>query len=253
MTTPYDRVAYPSSVFVQTHPERLAVLMRLAGLTPADPSRSRILEIGGGDCLNLLSFAAMWPQCEAHGFDLSEVAIARGVRFAQGAELENVALVVEDIMEAHHRYPARAFDYVILHGVYAWVPDEVRDACMALIAHVLSDNGVAMISYNAMPGGHIRLIMREMLMNVIEGVEDFEGRIEVTRSFLEDYAKPRDGDDALAKVLREQAGFMVRCGMDAFVPADGSTAEDWAAAAGRYRHVYQRAVDARAPVFEERG
>ena len=58
---------------------------------------------------------------------------------------------------------------------------------------------------------------------------------------------------AVGDVLREQAGFMVRCGMDAFVPADGSTAEDWAAAAGRYRHVYQRAVDARAPVFEERG
>lgn len=183
--------------------------MRLAGLTPAEPSRSRILEIGGGDCLNLLSFAAMWPQCEAHGFDLSEVAIARGVRFAQGAELENVALAVEDIIEAHHRYPARAFDYVILHGVYAWVPDEVRDACMALIAHVLSDNGVAMISYNAMPGGHIRLIMREMLMNVIEGVKDFEGRIAATRTFLEEYARPRDGDDALAKVLREQAESML--------------------------------------------
>ncbi len=58
---------------------------------------------------------------------------------------------------------------------------------------------------------------------------------------------------AVGDVLREQAGFMVRCGMDAFVPVDGSTAEDWAAAAGRYRHVYQRAVDARAPVFEERG
>lgn len=58
---------------------------------------------------------------------------------------------------------------------------------------------------------------------------------------------------AVGDVLREQAAFMVRCGMDAFVPADGSTAEDWAAAAGRYRHVYQRAVDARAPVFEERG
>lgn len=58
---------------------------------------------------------------------------------------------------------------------------------------------------------------------------------------------------AVGDVLREQAGFMVRCGIDAFAPSDGSTAEDWAAAAGRFRHVYQRAVDARSPVFEERG
>ena len=58
---------------------------------------------------------------------------------------------------------------------------------------------------------------------------------------------------AVGDVLREQASNMVRCGFDAFVPADGATADDWAAAAGRYRHVYQRAVDARPPVFEERG
>ncbi|MDO9223310.1 MAG: DUF934 domain-containing protein [Caulobacter sp.] len=58
---------------------------------------------------------------------------------------------------------------------------------------------------------------------------------------------------AVGDVLREQAGFMVRCGIDAFAASDGSTAEDWAAAAGRFRHVYQRAADARPPVFEERG
>ena len=58
---------------------------------------------------------------------------------------------------------------------------------------------------------------------------------------------------AVGDVLREQAGFMVRCGIDAFVVSDGSTAEDWAAAADRFRHVYQRAVDGRAPAFEERG
>lgn len=58
---------------------------------------------------------------------------------------------------------------------------------------------------------------------------------------------------AVGDVLREQAGFMVRCGIDAFAPADGSTTEEWAAAASRHRHVYQRAADARAPAFEERG
>ena len=57
---------------------------------------------------------------------------------------------------------------------------------------------------------------------------------------------------AVGDVLRDQAGFMVRCVFDAFSPADGSTVEAWAAAAGRHRHVYQRAADARAPAFLER-
>ena len=58
---------------------------------------------------------------------------------------------------------------------------------------------------------------------------------------------------AVGDVLREQAGFMVRCGFDAFEPADGSNSQEWQAAARRYRHVYQRAADGRTPAYAERG
>ena len=57
---------------------------------------------------------------------------------------------------------------------------------------------------------------------------------------------------AVGEVLREQGLFMIRCGFDAFEPADGSTAADWDHIATRFRHVYQRAADQRAPAFEER-
>jgi len=58
---------------------------------------------------------------------------------------------------------------------------------------------------------------------------------------------------AVGDVLREQAGFMVRCGVDAFEPADGSTPEQWEHVTQRFRHVYQRAADSREPAFAERG
>ena len=57
---------------------------------------------------------------------------------------------------------------------------------------------------------------------------------------------------AVGDVLQEQAGFMVRCGFDAFEPADGATPEAWTKAANRFRHVYQRAADARQVAYEER-
>lgn len=57
---------------------------------------------------------------------------------------------------------------------------------------------------------------------------------------------------AVGDVLREQAGFMVRVGFDAFEPADDASANEWQAAIGRYRHVYQRSADGRAPAFAER-
>lgn len=57
---------------------------------------------------------------------------------------------------------------------------------------------------------------------------------------------------AVGDVLREQAGFMARVGFDAFEPADDASANEWQAAIGRYRHVYQRSADGRAPAFAER-
>jgi uncharacterized protein (DUF934 family) len=57
---------------------------------------------------------------------------------------------------------------------------------------------------------------------------------------------------AVGDVLLEQAPFMIRCGFDAFAPADGSTAEQWDRAARRFRHVYQRAADDREPAFVAR-
>lgn len=57
---------------------------------------------------------------------------------------------------------------------------------------------------------------------------------------------------ATGDVLLEQAGFMLRCGIDAYEPADGSTPEAWERATRRFRHVYQRAADARVPAFVER-
>jgi uncharacterized protein (DUF934 family) len=58
---------------------------------------------------------------------------------------------------------------------------------------------------------------------------------------------------AVGDVLLEQARFMIRCGFDAFEPADGTTPAQWTAAASRFRHVYQRAADAREPAFAVRG
>jgi uncharacterized protein (DUF934 family) len=57
---------------------------------------------------------------------------------------------------------------------------------------------------------------------------------------------------AVGEALREQAMFMLRCGFNAFEPADGSTPETWLAASRRYRHVYQRGADDRLPIYMER-
>ena len=205
--TAYDTVKYPSTIHKVTHPERLAVAARLAGLDPAPLARARVLEIGGGDCLGLIAFAAAWPESRCCGFDLAASTIERG-RVIAGQAVPNVTLEVGDILTAHEIYAAGTFDYVIAHGVYAWVPAPVRAALMGLIAHVLAPDGVALVSYNAMPGGHIRLLLRGMVLHAVDGITDPDQRIAVARAFLTDYAQPREDDSPLDAGLRQQAGSM---------------------------------------------
>ena len=47
--TSYDVVEYPSLPLAQTHPDRLAAIAIMYGLSPAAPDRCRVLELGGGD------------------------------------------------------------------------------------------------------------------------------------------------------------------------------------------------------------
>ena len=79
-----------------------------------------------------------------------------------------------------------------------------------------------------------------------------DGRAFTSATLLRERLGYRGEVRAVGEVLREQAGFMVRCGFDAFEPADGSTPQQWTDAVHRHRHVYQRAADARVPAFVER-
>lgn len=79
-----------------------------------------------------------------------------------------------------------------------------------------------------------------------------DGRAYTSARLLRERLKFEGEVRAVGDVLQEQAGFMVRCGFDAFEPADGASPEVWTKAAQRFRHVYQRAVDARPIAADER-
>ncbi|MEI9905648.1 MAG: class I SAM-dependent methyltransferase [Asticcacaulis sp.] len=191
--TSYDEVAYPSTVFQQTHPERLFAMAWLHGLEPPPVDTARILEIGGGDGMNVISIATAYPRTRALSFDLSARAVARGQAVIRDADLTNVKVEVGDILEAAESMEG-TFDYVVCHGVYAWVPEVVRDAILKLVGRVLAPNGVAYISYNAMPGGHLRIAIREMLLRHVGHIADPAERIATAQAFLDEYGKAQDNE-----------------------------------------------------------
>lgn len=206
--TPYDKVPYPTAIFSQATPDRLATMARLHGLDAPHIANPRVLEIGGGDGMNLLALAAAWPGLEGLSFDLAASAIARGQAWAAGAQLGNVRLEQLDILDAAEGAIQGPWDYVIAHGVYAWTPPSVRKATMRLIGKVLSPRGVAFVSFNAHPGGHLRLAMREMLFHHLQDVHGEADRAACAKQFLKTFAEQEETQEPLATAMRKLAAAM---------------------------------------------
>ena len=158
--TTYDENRYSNHPYIQTHPDRLAVIATLHGMHPPSPSRARVLEIGCGAGANLLTLAYASPEVRAVGIDLASTAIEEANVAAAEVGIENAEFHHGDVMDLTDGQLGE-FDYVIAHGFYAWVPDAARDALLAATKAHLAPNGVAYISYNAYPGGYLRRLLRE--------------------------------------------------------------------------------------------
>ena len=202
MATPYDEIAYPTTAFRQTHPDRMATHAALFGLPFAPVAACRVLDIGCGDGANVIPMAVAYPGSQFIGFDLSERAIERGRGVIAALQLPNVQLETQDLATAD--FGAGGFDYVIAHGLYSWIPEAAREGLMASIRHHLAPGGVAFVSHSALPGGHAHLMIREMLLFHLRSVEGPAARLAAAtdrlRQMLETYA----GDAPFDRLVRAE-------------------------------------------------
>ena len=166
MTNPlsarYDAIPYRHGAIPHSHLARLGVIARLLGMNAAAPDRCRVLELGCAEGMNLLPLAERLPHAQFTGVDVSakQIATAEAARAACG--IGNARFVCADLREFEPA--AGAFDYVIAHGVYSWVPDEVKDRLLAICALALAPDGVAYVSYNVLPGWGLLDGMRKFLL-----------------------------------------------------------------------------------------
>jgi SAM-dependent methyltransferase len=157
----YEAVAYDARPNHFSHPDHIATIATLFGLEPPDATRARILEVGCSDGANLLPLAATLPESSFVGCDLALNAVASAREATAALGLRNVEWLAGDLRELPP--DAGAFDYIIAHGVYSWVPPPVRDALFALAERTLAPNGAMFVSYNVFPGGHTRRAVADIL------------------------------------------------------------------------------------------
>lgn len=146
----YDELPYTGLAYWFSHPDHLGLFGALHGIDTARSTRCRVLEVGCGDGGNILSLASLLPGSTFVGLDLSEVHIRQGQQLAAEAGLTNVTLHHADLTK--FEVEPGSFDFVIAHGLYSWVPEFARDGLLALIRRALTPTGVAVVSYNTLPG-----------------------------------------------------------------------------------------------------
>ena len=200
--TAYDAIQYPSYTHAQTHPDQLAVKAMLFGMTPAPVERCRVLELGCGDGTNLTSMALGLPQSEFVGIDLAASAVAQGQEMARAVGLKNLSLRAGSVMDLGADFGQ--FDYIIAHGLYSWVPEPVREKILAICQANLAPQGVAYISYNAKPGGHIKQMFREMMLFHTRGFADPKERVQQSIALVKFLAESQTKVEGYRRLLQDE-------------------------------------------------
>lgn len=192
----YDDLMYESKAFSQTAINALEARARLMGLKPAAAGNAKVLELGCSMGGNIITQALYYPDAEFTGIDLSGRQVAQGNAIIEKMGLKNVRLEEKDILTVDESFGK--FDYIIVHGIWSWVPDAVKDKIFSICRNNLTEHGIAYISYNVYPGWKRQEQLREIMY--------FAGR-DVLEEPLE--ARTRKGLDALkalAEILENDKG-----------------------------------------------
>ena len=199
-----DRIRYPDGAWEHSHPDRIAANARMFGLCPAPVERCRVLELGCGAGGNLIPMAYGLPGARFVGIELAARPVETGRQLADSLELTNVDVQKHDIVEV----PAELgeFDYIIAHGVYSWVPEPVRDAVMSVFARHLAPDGIAYLNFNALPGGHLRNLARDLMQFRLSVFEDPEAHGEDAVRFVRLVAGAQPDGSPYRRILEEEIG-----------------------------------------------
>ena len=158
----YDEAPYKSKTFYYTQPGRQQMVLKLLGFKTPDLENARVLEIGCSFGGNIIPFALENPKADIVGIDLSGVQIDEGNRIIEYLGLENIRLIHQNVLDFDDKLGK--FDYIICHGVFSWVNEEVQRGILNVIKNHLTESGSAVLSYNTYPGWKNLEVARDVML-----------------------------------------------------------------------------------------
>jgi methyltransferase-like protein/2-polyprenyl-3-methyl-5-hydroxy-6-metoxy-1,4-benzoquinol methylase len=207
--TSYDQVPYESFPIMGTHPDRLSTLAQLMGIDAPALEACRVLELGCAGGGNLIPMAVELPHAQFTGVDLSASQVADGDAIIRALKLDNARLIAGDVMDIGEDFGQ--FDYIIAHGIYSWVPAATQEKILEICSRRLAPNGVAYVSYNALPGFRTRATIRDLIRYHALQFPEPDKRVAQARAVLELLARGvPDEHSVYATVLRSELELLRR-------------------------------------------
>ena len=162
-------VPYIAGFTSELAPEMLDLVATICGF--AAPRRDKNFtwcELGCGPGMAPIIFAATHPEGVFHGVDVMPDHIARGRAIAERAGLDNLTFHALDFAAAG-ALELPKFDYIVAHGVYAWIDESAASSMRRFIERHLAPGGLVYVSYNSMPGWAADAPFQHLLYALAEG------------------------------------------------------------------------------------
>lgn len=191
---PYDELPYQSFPVEWTAPEQLALTSLLHGGPRQPLGTYTVLELGCGNGTNLLPLAYYRRHANFVGLDGASSQIELANARKSSLQLSNLSFICADFTNAAEQLSGE-FDFIIAHGVFSWVPHEVRDTLLELCVQHLRPGGLLYLNYNSRPGWNVRGLVRDFLLAQTAGATDLRARAELAQDYAVRFASSLTVDD----------------------------------------------------------
>ncbi len=164
-------VAYTLGFHRELAPAFLDHVCLTQGIAAPSAAGRRYCELGCGRGFQTVLLAAANPDIEFVGIDFNPDHIAEATDLARRAGSDNVRFIEAGFGAAVDDESLGRFDYIVLHGVYAWVAPGVREEIHALIRTRLNPGGLVYVSYNTHPGWTRAIPTQKLLIEAANRAE----------------------------------------------------------------------------------
>jgi SAM-dependent methyltransferase len=164
-------VSYDYSFFSEITPINIAFNLLDSGFLPPNLENFTYCELGCGQGFTTNLLAATHPKAKFWSIDFNPAHIAEAQRLAETAKLSNIHFLDQSFAE-FLKTDTPKFDFITLHGVYAWIGDENRQIIVDILHQKLKAGGAVYISYNALPGWAAVMPLRDLMVQYADNPKE---------------------------------------------------------------------------------